>query len=51
MARLTKDGSLRGQKATAESVSKAPSKTFIIPGKELVQVFSKVLLHLLYSCL
>jgi hypothetical protein len=51
MARLTKDGSLRGQKATAESVSKAPSKTFIIPGKELVQVFAKVLLHLLYSCL
>ncbi|XP_059442130.1 uncharacterized protein LOC132174498 [Corylus avellana] len=41
MARLTKDGSVRGQKATAESVSKAPSKTFIIPGKELVQVVAK----------
>lgn len=50
MARLTKDCSVRGQKATAEFVSKAPSKTFIIPGKELVQVVAKVLLHFLYSC-
>lgn len=42
MARLTKDVSIRGQKA--DSVSKAPSKTLIIPGKEVVQVIAKVLL-------
>ncbi|KAJ7963228.1 polyadenylate-binding protein-interacting protein 3-like [Quillaja saponaria] len=41
MARLTKDGSLRGQKSSAESVSKAPLKTLIIPAKELVQVTAK----------
>lgn len=41
MARMTKDGSSRGQKSVAESVSKAPSKTFIIPAKELVQVIAK----------
>ncbi|PON96212.1 Ataxin [Trema orientale] len=41
MARVTKDGSSRGQKSTAESVSKAPSKTLIIPAKELVQVIAK----------
>ncbi|KAG6727615.1 hypothetical protein I3842_02G134200 [Carya illinoinensis] len=41
MARMKKDGSLRGQKATTESVSKAPSETFIIPAKELVQVSAK----------
>ncbi|KAJ4836846.1 hypothetical protein Tsubulata_018475, partial [Turnera subulata] len=39
MARMTKDVSFRGQKA--ESVSKAPSKTLIIPGKEIVQVIAK----------
>ncbi|EEF41019.1 conserved hypothetical protein [Ricinus communis] len=38
MARLTKDV-FRGQKT--ESLSKAPSKTFIIPGKEVVQVIAK----------
>lgn len=45
MARMIKDGSLRGQKAFADSVSKAPSKTLIIPAKDLVQVFAKVLLN------
>lgn len=49
MARMIKDGSLRGQKAFADSVSKAPSKTLIIPAKDLVQVFAKVLLNLFYS--
>ncbi|XP_061365138.1 polyadenylate-binding protein-interacting protein 3-like isoform X2 [Gastrolobium bilobum] len=41
MARLTKDGSLRGQKSAAEFVSKAPSKILIIPAKELVQVIAQ----------
>lgn len=41
MARLIRDGTLRGEKATAEFVSKAPSKTLIIPGKELVQLLAK----------
>ncbi|KAJ6706279.1 ATAXIN 2-RELATED [Salix purpurea] len=39
MARLIKDISFRGQKA--EYVSKAPSKTLILPGKEVVQVIAK----------
>lgn len=42
MARMIKDGGFRGQRAFAESVSKAPSKTFIIPANELVQVTAKV---------
>ncbi|XP_050381872.1 polyadenylate-binding protein-interacting protein 3-like isoform X3 [Argentina anserina] len=41
MARMTKDGSLRGQKTVSDSVSKAPSKTLIITSKELVQVIAK----------
>ncbi|CAN6707422.1 unnamed protein product [Malus baccata var. baccata] len=41
MARMIKDGSVRGQKSMTESVSKAPSKTLIIPAKELVQVLAK----------
>ncbi|XP_062079822.1 polyadenylate-binding protein-interacting protein 4-like [Humulus lupulus] len=41
MARLTKDGSSRGQKSPVESVSKPPAKTLIIPSKELVQVIAK----------
>ncbi|KAF8401054.1 hypothetical protein HHK36_014357 [Tetracentron sinense] len=41
MARLTKDGSFRGQKSISDSVSKAPSKTLIIPAKDLVQVIAK----------
>ena len=50
MARLTKDGCSRGQKSTIELVSKAPSKTLIIPAKELVQVLAKVLLFFLIFC-
>ncbi|RZB84421.1 polyadenylate-binding protein-interacting protein 3-like isoform X1 [Glycine soja] len=38
MARLTKDGSLRGQKSGTEFVSKPPLKILIIPAKDLVQV-------------
>jgi hypothetical protein len=45
MARLIKDISFQGQKA--EFVSKAPSKTLILPGKEVVQVIAKVLLQFL----
>ncbi|XP_011040052.1 PREDICTED: polyadenylate-binding protein-interacting protein 4-like isoform X4 [Populus euphratica] len=39
MARLIKDVSFRGPKA--EFVSKAPSRTLILPGKEVVQVIAK----------
>lgn len=42
MARLTKDGTLQGQKVMTEFVSRAPSKTLIIPGHELVQIIAKV---------
>jgi hypothetical protein len=53
MACLTKDGSSQGQSSGVEFVSKAPSKTLIIPGKELVQVIAKVCyiiyLHLNFS--
>ncbi|KAK9281572.1 hypothetical protein L1049_004475 [Liquidambar formosana] len=41
MARLTKEGSFRGQKTNSESVSKAPLKTLIIPNEEFVQVIAK----------
>ncbi|GKV00832.1 hypothetical protein SLEP1_g13452 [Rubroshorea leprosula] len=41
MARLIKDGTLRGEKAIAEFVSRAPLKTLIIPAKDLVQVIAK----------
>ncbi|KAH9713519.1 LsmAD domain-containing protein [Citrus sinensis] len=41
MARLIKDGNFRGQKTVAEFVSKPPSKNFIIPSSELVQVIAK----------
>ncbi|GLT49703.1 hypothetical protein SLA2020_232420 [Shorea laevis] len=41
MARLIKDGTPQGEKAFAEFVSKAPSKTLVIPAKELVQVIAK----------
>ncbi|XAR49903.1 hypothetical protein NMG60_11004083 [Bertholletia excelsa] len=41
MARLTRTGPSDGQKATADSLSKPPSKTLIIPAKELVQVIAK----------
>ncbi|KAK5792466.1 hypothetical protein PVK06_033580 [Gossypium arboreum] len=41
MARLIKDGTLQGDRAIMEFVSKAPSKIFIIPDEELVQVIAK----------
>ncbi|XP_076925451.1 polyadenylate-binding protein-interacting protein 4-like [Bidens hawaiensis] len=41
MARLTKAGSSRGQKNVSDSVQKHPSKTLIIPAKELVQIVAK----------
>lgn len=41
MARVTKDVSSRGQRAASDSVSKAPSKTLIIPAHALVQVVAK----------
>ncbi|KAF1882547.1 hypothetical protein Lal_00002725 [Lupinus albus] len=41
MARIVKDGSLRGQKSGVEFFGKAPSKILIIPAKELVQVIAK----------
>ncbi|TKY64293.1 Polyadenylate-binding protein-interacting protein 4 [Spatholobus suberectus] len=41
MARLTKDGSLQGQRSGVEFVSKAPSKTLIVPANDLVQVIAK----------
>ena len=42
MARLTKDGSLQGQRSSVEFVSKATSKTLVIPAKEFVQIIAKV---------
>ncbi|MED6161159.1 Polyadenylate-binding protein-interacting protein 3, variant 3 [Stylosanthes scabra] len=41
VARLIKDSSLQGQTSSVETVSKATSKTLIIPAKELVQVIAK----------
>lgn len=41
MARVTKPGSSRGQKIIPDSVQKFPSKTLIIPAKELVQIVAK----------
>ncbi|KAJ4958829.1 hypothetical protein NE237_025940 [Protea cynaroides] len=41
MARLVKDGSYRGQKSLPDSINKPPSKTLIIPAKELVQIIAK----------
>ncbi|XP_042484590.1 polyadenylate-binding protein-interacting protein 4-like isoform X2 [Macadamia integrifolia] len=41
MARLIKDGSFTGQKSLSDSSSKPPSKTLIIPAKELVQIIAK----------
>ena len=46
MARVTKAGSSRGQKNFPDSVQKPPSKTLIIPGKEVVQIVAKVCLIL-----
>lgn len=42
MARLTKAGSSRGQKNISDSVSKPPSRTLIVPARELVQITAKV---------
>ncbi|RYQ88911.1 hypothetical protein Ahy_B09g095822 isoform C [Arachis hypogaea] len=41
VARLIKDSSLQGQRSSVEIVSKATTKTLIIPSKELVQVIAK----------
>ncbi|KAK8559894.1 hypothetical protein V6N13_016626 [Hibiscus sabdariffa] len=41
MARMIKEGTLQGNKAVTEFVSKAPTKNLIIPAKELVQVIAK----------
>ncbi|CAN6483797.1 unnamed protein product [Victoria cruziana] len=41
MARLTKDAFIKGQKPFSDFSNKAPSKTMIIPSKELVQVMAK----------
>ncbi|KAK1416909.1 hypothetical protein QVD17_26028 [Tagetes erecta] len=41
MARATKAGSSRGQKNISDSVQKPPSKTLIVPAKELVQILAK----------
>ncbi|XP_010501543.1 PREDICTED: polyadenylate-binding protein-interacting protein 4 [Camelina sativa] len=41
MACLIKEGTLRGHKSRSEFVRKPPSKTFIIPADELVQVVAK----------
>ncbi|KAL9232031.1 hypothetical protein vseg_007180 [Gypsophila vaccaria] len=41
MARLTKEVPFRGKKSGSDSVSKAPSRTLIIPAHELVQVVAK----------
>ncbi|PPR96206.1 hypothetical protein GOBAR_AA24463 [Gossypium barbadense] len=46
MARLIKDGTLQGDRAIMEFVSKAPSKIFIIPDEELVQVMAKFTLNI-----
>lgn len=40
MARVTKDGSMKGQKPTPIFVKKP--ETMIIPARELVQVLAKV---------
>ena len=42
MASLIREGSVRGMKPRAPLVSKPPSKVFIIPADEVVQVIAKV---------
>lgn len=44
MARLMKTGSSHGQMNILDSVNKPPSKTLIIPARELVQVIAKVII-------
>ncbi|KAI6690194.1 hypothetical protein NL676_027022 [Syzygium grande] len=41
MARMIKDGSVQLHRANSESLSKAFTKTLVIPAKELVQVIAK----------
>lgn len=41
MAHSARTGASQGQKSIAKSVSQAPSKTLIIPSKELVQITAK----------
>lgn len=41
MAHSARTGASQGQKSIAKSVSQAPSKTLIIPAKELVQITAK----------
>lgn len=41
MARSIRPGSSRGQKSIADSMNKAPSRTLIIPAKELIQIIAK----------
>ncbi|KAA8540254.1 hypothetical protein F0562_024183 [Nyssa sinensis] len=41
MASSTRTASSQGQKAVSDSVSKSPSRTLIIPPKELVQIIAK----------
>lgn len=48
MAHSARTGASQGQKSIAKSVSQAPSKTLIIPAKELVQITAKVLLGFLF---
>lgn len=42
MARLMKTGSSNGQADIFNSVNKPPTRTLIIPSRELVQVMAKV---------
>lgn len=42
MASLIREGGLRGMKPRAPLVSKPPSKIFIIPADQVVQVIAKV---------
>lgn len=42
MARLMTDGSVQGKKSGVEFVSQSPSKTLVIPGKDLVEILAKV---------
>lgn len=50
MACLIREGSLRGMKPRAPLVSKPPSKIFIIPGEEVVQVIAKVCTLFFWIC-
>lgn len=49
MARMIKDGSVQLHRANSESLSKAFTKTLVIPAKELVQVIAKVTINSLFA--